>query len=400
MHRDPVSVVVSMPTRGEASVDATPSDPPRIWLLLGDKIGDNNQVDVIAEALGWPVIRKALIFRPPYDKEKPPFAVSVDHLDRVRSDALEPPWPDLILTSGRRPSMAALWVREQARGRCRVVLIGKPSGLLQCFDLIIMSAQNQLPHRGNVLAIGLPPIRVDYAAIRRVGDAWRERLAPMRRPLNALLVGGPTRPFLLDEEIAERLMQQVRKMLDDTGGSVYVTTSRRTPAAVTDALASRLPPGSEIYRWQPGDADNPYLGLLGNADAFIVTGDSISMMMEVAKLGKPLAIFPLPRPPLSFKARLRSVFARVLLPPAGSPGWRHMLQPLGFLFYRRGWLSHPRDLSAIHRTLIQRGLAVRLGEPLPPAGQAADDELPTVVARIQALLDMSDGANTQPDRRA
>lgn len=364
-----------------------PSGPPRVWLLLGDKIGDNNQVDVIAEALGWPVIRKTLRFRPPYDTEKPPFTVSIDHLDRVCTDALEPPWPDLVLTSGRRPSMVALWVQEQARGRCRVVLVGKPSGLLQRFDLIVMSAQNQLPDHGNVLAIGLPPIRVDYAAIQRVGDAWRERLAAMRRPLSALLVGGPTRPFLLDEGIAERLMQQVRKMLDDTGGSVYVTTSRRTPAAVTDALASRLPPGSELYRWQPDDADNPYLGLLGNADAFIVTGDSISMMMEVAKLGKPLAIFPLPCPPPSFRARLRSVFARVLLPPAGSPGWRRTLQPLGFLLYRRGWLSHPRDLSAIHRTLIQRGLAVRLGEPLPPAGRASDDELSTIVARIQGLFD-------------
>jgi hypothetical protein len=263
-----------------------------------------------------------------------------------------------------------------------------------------MSAQNRLPDRSNVLAIGLPPIRVDYAAIQRDGDVWRERLASMRRPLSALLVGGPTRPFLLDEGIAGRLMQQVRKILDETGGSVYVTTSRRTPAAVIDALAARLPPGGELYRWQPDDPDNPYLGLLGNADAFIVTGDSISMMMEVAKLGKPLAIFPLPSPPPSFKSRLRSVFARVLLPPAGSPGWRRMLQPLGFLLYRRGWLSHPRDLSAIHRTLIQRGLAVRLGEPLPPVGRAADDELAKIVARIQALLDSSDLANTRHDRRA
>lgn len=377
-----------------------PSDPARIWILLGDKIGDNNQVDVIAEALGWPAIRKTLRFRPPYDKQKPPFTVSIDHVDPARSDALEPPWPDLILTSGRRPSMVALWVKEQARGRCRVVLIGKPSGMLQRFDLIVMSAQNQLPDRGNVMAIGLPPIRVDYAAIQRVSDAWRERLAGMRRPLIALLVGGPTRPFLLDEEVTGRLMQQVRELLDDTGGSLYVTTSRRTPAAVIDTLASNLPPGGEFYRWQPDDADNPYLGLLGNADAFIVTGDSISMMMEVAKLGRPLAIFPLPSPPRPFKARLRSLFARVLLPPAGSPGWRRMLQPLGFLFYRRGWLGHRRDLSAIHRTLIQRGLAVRLGEPLPPAGGTADDELPTVVARIQGLLDTSGAANAQRDRRA
>ncbi len=377
-------------------LDAMTSKPPLIWLLLGEKTGDNNQVDVIADVLPWPLVRKTLQFCPPYDQEKPPFAVSIDHVDLLRSDRLEPPWPDLILTSGRRPSMAALWVREQARGGCRVALIGKPSGLLERFDLIVMSAQNRLPDRSNVLAVGLPPIRVDGAAIQRAGDAWRERLAPLRRPLIALLVGGPTHPFLFDERITEQLMRQVRKMLDETGGSVYVTTSRRTPVAVTDALESHLPPGSQFYRWQPGDADNnPYLGLLGNADAFVVTGDSVSMMMEVAKLGKPLAIFPLPCPPRSLRARLRSVFADLLLPPAGSRGWRRMLQPLGFLLYRRGALSHPRDLSAIHETLIQRGRAVRLGEPLPPAGRAADDELATIVARIHALLDPIGDAKDQ-----
>jgi hypothetical protein len=391
-------MVASLPTPGDIPDGVIPTDPPRVWLVLGEKIGDNNQVDVIADALPWPLVRKILRFRPPYDREKPPFAVSIDHVDRERSDSLDPPWPDLILTSGRRPSMAALWVREQARGRCRVALIGKPSGLLERFDLIVMSAQNRLPDRSNVLAIGLPPIRVDRAAIQRAGDAWRARLAPLRRPLIALLVGGPTHPFLFDERITEQLMRQVRKMLDETGGSVYVTTSRRTPVAVTEVLQSHLPRGSQLYRWQPDDPDNPYLGLLGNADIFIVTGDSISMMMEVAKLGRPLAIFPLPCPPRSLRARLRSLLADLLLPPAGSPGWRRVLQPLGFLLYRRGSLSHPRDLSAIHETLIQRGLAVRLGEPLPPASRAADDELAPIVARIHALLDPTGGTKDQRGR--
>ena len=36
------------------------------------------------------------------------------------------------------------------------------------------------------------------------------------------------------------------------------------------------------------------MGLLGLADGFVVTGDSISMMVEIARLGRPLAIFDLP----------------------------------------------------------------------------------------------------------
>ena len=75
---------------------------------------------------------------------------------------------------------------------------------------------------------------------------------------------------------------------------LYLTTSRRTSAAVMQALAAGLPDGAILHRWQADDPDNPYLGLLGLADRFVVTGDSVSMMVEVARLGRPLAIFPLP----------------------------------------------------------------------------------------------------------
>ena len=61
------------------------------------------------------------------------------------------------------------------------------------------------------------------------------------------------------------------------------------------ALAAGLPQGALLYRWDPATTgENPYLGLLAHADRFVVTGDSISMMVEVASLGKPLAIFALP----------------------------------------------------------------------------------------------------------
>ena len=66
------------------------------------------------------------------------------------------------------------------------------------------------------------------------------------------------------------------------------------------ALEAALPPGALLYRWSAEtSADNPYLALLAHADRFVVTGDSVSMMVEVASLGRPLAIFraaPGPRP--------------------------------------------------------------------------------------------------------
>src|SRR5688572_10832978 len=85
-----------------ADAPLSSADPttPRTWLILGDKAGDNAQVRIIADALGWPFVVKDLVFRAPYVIGKPRFRASLYHVDRGRSASLEPPWPDLILTVG------------------------------------------------------------------------------------------------------------------------------------------------------------------------------------------------------------------------------------------------------------------------------------------------------------
>ena len=170
--------------------------------MLGDKAGDNAQVRIVADALGWRYQLKELVFHTPYVLGKPRFRTSLYHVDQARSAPLEPPWPDLILTVGRRPSMAALWVKEQARGRARLVVIGRPKRWLDRFDLVIAPPQFQLPRRANVLRLDLPLMRVDEGAIVAASGAWRERFADLPRPLIALLVGGPTKPYRFDQAVA------------------------------------------------------------------------------------------------------------------------------------------------------------------------------------------------------
>ena len=148
------------------------------------------------------------MFQAPYVLGKPRFRTSLYHVDQARSAPLEPPWPDLILTVGRRPSMAALWVKEQTRGRARLVVIGRPKRWLDRFDLVIAPPQFQLPRRANVLRLDLPLMRVDEGAIAAASGAWRERFADLPRPLIALLVGGPTKPYRFDQAVARQLMEQ------------------------------------------------------------------------------------------------------------------------------------------------------------------------------------------------
>jgi hypothetical protein len=78
--------------------------------------------------------------RPEFVLGKPRYRPSLDHL----TEPLYPqaPWPDLT-DIGRRPSMAALWVRGQSGikpGSC----CGKPSGHMLDFPGDA-SAENQMP---------------------------------------------------------------------------------------------------------------------------------------------------------------------------------------------------------------------------------------------------------------
>jgi hypothetical protein len=169
------------------------------------------------------------------------------------------------------------------------------------------------------------------------------------------------------------------------GGTPYLTTSRRTPPAVVAALADQLPAGARLFRWQPDAEDNPYLGLLGLADGFVVTGDSISMMVEVVRLRRPLAIFELPTSAAGSLDRLRRSFARLVFEPAARAPAGSWPRRLALALYDLGLIGYTRDFEAFHAMLFERGLAVPAGRPLTaPSGEVPDD-LGRVVARIKAL---------------
>jgi mitochondrial fission protein ELM1 len=355
--------------------------PGRIWLLLGDKPGDNAQVEAVAEALGWACERKTLQWRAPYATKKPRFRVTLDHVDRNRSDPLEPPWPDLVLTIGRRPSMAALWIKARSEGRTKVALFGKPSGTIERFDLVIAGAEVQLPPLANVLPVRLPLMRARAADVEAALARWQGRFAALPRPLIALLVGGPTVPFAFDAQVSAELCR-LAAGIEAAGGTPYVSTSRRTPRAVVYALRTGLPPGAQLFEWTPEPADNPYLALLGLADGFIVTGDSVSMMAEVVRARKPLAILDLPLGRAGAIDQLRrSLLRRLFAPDAG--GLRRLLAAGA---HRAGLLQATRDFRAFHRMLLDQGLAVPAGERLLPPRGAVPDDLAAVVASIRTLM--------------
>ena len=367
----------------------SPSEPqPRIWLLLGNKKGDNGQVETIADALrsqfGWHCEHKNIQVREPFLFGKPRVGPTLYHIERERSDPLEAPWPDLIITVGRSPANVALWVKEQSGDHSKLVLVGKPSGYMERFDLIITSAETLPAPYPNVLRITLPLMRINQAAIDQAARDWAERFARLPRPLVAVMVGGPTNPFVFDPSVTQQLLEEAERVVRE-GGTPYFTTSRRTPVNITAQLKQRLPAQAVLYDWNDTHADNPYRGLLGLADRFVVTGDSISMMVEVIHLHKPLQILALPTGLLGGLDQARRSLARWLYQPADGSLAAGLRISLAHLLYRGWLLRHTRHYPGFHQLLVDLGLATWLGQPAsPPSGQLPDD-IPAVLARIRTV---------------
>jgi mitochondrial fission protein ELM1 len=323
-----------------------------IWVLLGAKGGDNAQALYLADALNRPFTTKNLVLKPEFETAKPDVEASLHHLDRDRSDPLMPPWPDLVLTIGRRLAMAALWIKARSPST-RVVLIGRPKGKISDFDLVIAPLQYRLPEAENVCRIGLPTLRVASQTLKDAAVKWEQRLSRLPCPLTVLLMGGTTGRRNLTPSMAQSIVSQAR---EGNAGTLYIATSRRTPQDAIAAIAAALPQNAVLYRWKPDDPDNPYFGLLALGDRFVVTGDSISMLVEVARLGKPLAIAPLTEPRLLDR----------LVP------------------------KKSRDIMSLHEFLYRGGWAVRLGEPFVTPTAPPPDDTENAAARLRLLLPAQD----------
>ena len=188
-------------------------------------------------------------------------------------------------------------------------------------------------------------------------------------------------PFVFDRRVSAQLRRLAAEVAA-AGGTPYVTTSRRTPRAVVEHLRTQLPERGRLFEWTPESADNPYFALLGLADGFIVTGDSVSMLAEVVRARKPLAILELPLGRFGVIDQARRSLLRRLFHHRGGPG-----RLVAAAATRAGLLAATRDFRAFHQMLFDAGLAVPADEPLAPPKGAVPDDLAAVVARIRGLID-------------
>jgi mitochondrial fission protein ELM1 len=353
--------------------------PPQVWLLTGHKAGDNTQVLALAEALGWPFETRQFRYRTWELLSNRLLGVTLAGINKADSSPLAPPWPDLVITAGRRNEPVARWIRKQSGGHTRLVHVGRPWAPLESFDLIVVTPQYFLPARDNILHVDLPLHRITRTGLDAIGHEWTGHFADLPHPWWSVLLGGDSGPFVFTPEKAAQLAGWLNDAVGREGGSVLVTSSARTPDAAWAGFLDTVAVPFSAWRWGESSGENPYLAYLALADRLVVTGESMSMLAEAGATGKPLYLFDLSDCPHDHVGHCPPWWMR----------WRnYRFKPLSHhLAMQLAPRRMRRDVARIQERLIESGRAVWTGEEWSDGrSAAAQNAIDDVVERVQALF--------------
>lgn len=356
---------------------------PRIWVLLDDRPGHQTQAIGLADRLGLPFETKTLSFNWLNRLPNPLMGASLLSVNRKTSDDLAAPFPDIVIAMGRRCLPVARWIKRASHGRSKLVHIGR-KGVTAAddFALLISCAHFNMPPHPHRLAVTLPPTRVTKDCLVKAKNEWATLLSAERAPRIVLLVGGETALHSFPASHAIDLLGRAEAATEMLGGSLTVVTSRRTsPVAVTVMKGAAR--HATFHLWSDRQENNPYLGYLAWADGLIVTGESESMLAEVAATGKPMHIASMP-------LKRRGVITRVnhamtILACEHHDGLAGLVRTL----FNSGWITPSRDLDKMHALIYEAGLARPFVNELiltPPAENRTSDAFIDRMGDIMALL--------------
>jgi mitochondrial fission protein ELM1 len=329
-------------------MSAPPEPLSGIWVLTDGRPGHDHQALGVADALGLPFAVRRIDYGLLARLPNLVLGRSTRGLSSRARSALAAPWPDLVIGAGRRTAPLARWLKRR-NPRAVLVQLMWP-GSARDLDLIAVPEHDRVADRPGMMRILGTPSRVTPPRLAAAAARLAPRLAGLPRPRIACLVGGARRGMPFTPGDAAALAGRASRLAHSRGGSLLVATSRRTTRACEDMLARSLKAPHLLHRYASDDdlgvdglEVDPYLAILGSADAVMVTADSASMCSEACATGRP-----------------------VFLDGAQNAG--------------------PGKLTTLHRRLEQLGYLRPLGAPWPTALPPPLDPAATVAAAIRKLL--------------
>ena len=262
-----------------------------VWALNTGEAGMRSQARGLAAATGLTVVEKVVDVTPwltwlPGNLVPAPLG----NLTRG-SDPLVSPWPDVVVSCGRRTTSLSIAIRRASLGRTINVHVQHPLCRPSAFDLIVSMRHDGL-EGPNVFNVDTAMHGVTAALLDKGRYDWAHRFARLPRPLVGVVLGGRNRTYRFTLDRATELLQGLKRLRREAGAGLVITPSRRTEPEVAAFLADSFRDDPAVYMWDMA-GENPYFGILGLADRLIVTSDSVSMVSEALATGLPVETFDL-----------------------------------------------------------------------------------------------------------
>lgn len=257
------------------------------WIISDGKAGHEVQCLGVAQALGLHTVIKRVAPGRLSRLTAPWGRVSRKEKFGRAGSVFEPPWPAFAFAAGRTTIPYIRALKRHAKLATYTVILLDPKTPANSADLIWVPAHDKRTGPNVVSSLTSP----HGFTPQRLADLRANpppEIAALPHPRVAVLLGGPNDVYRFEDADAARLATALAGMTH-AGASLMISPSRRTPPtflARVDAATSRGP--RIVYR---GDGANPYPDFLANADAFVVTADSVNMAGEAAATGKPIYIF-------------------------------------------------------------------------------------------------------------
>ncbi|MBO9710870.1 MAG: mitochondrial fission ELM1 family protein [Caulobacter sp.] len=294
----PVQVVEAAP----APTPATPArEPITVWAISDGRAGIEAQAVGLAEAVARQVPAKIVVKRVGWKGRVGRLPWWLNWLPKrwlTPESGIEAPWPDLWVAAGRATLPLSIRARRWSGGKTFVAQIQDPRVPAHMFDLVIPPKHDRLTG-DNVLPITGSPHRVTQGRLDSEYERFRDQIDDLPHPRVAVLLGGKSKAFDLPVQRAAEMAHQIQLPLEQEGGSLLMTFSRRTPEPARALLTARLRHLPGII-WD-GEGENPYFAFLAAADYILVTEDSTNMATEAASTGKPVFVLKMEGQSLKFR---------------------------------------------------------------------------------------------------
>jgi mitochondrial fission protein ELM1 len=268
---------------------------------------------------------------------------------------------DLLITCGRRMAGLGLALRARARAdgtRTQLVHLQDPRLPPALFDALVVPEHDRARGRNVITTTGSLNRLTRKSIQQSMMDLPTKWLVRDTVPCVVVMLGGDNRRYRISPEMAAAMAARLRAFAQSEPMRLVLIPSRRTSAALTETLGAQLGE-TDIHIVNPHEA-NPYPGILGVADAIIVTSDSVNMASEAAITGKPVLI-------AGWNAAAGVMTDRVAAVAAANVGERGRI-------------------AAFHRHMIAAGHTAPLAAELPRTPFTALDEMDAVCKRVFSVL--------------